>query len=104
MFKFIRNLFKKNEIEDIVDIPEVKESEVDLHETFEGMRKNAEEFAILSSRITELTSNVERMAKERGIVHKFKNSATGEIYEVEVDDHETFNKMMLNKDLHLLFD
>ncbi len=109
MFNFIKNLFKKEkETEEIViDIPEVEEfyePDVDLHETFEAMRKSAEETDVLLQRAKEISNELDGMLKRMGIVHKFRNPATGEVYVVEPGDHETFNKMMLNKELQMVFD
>lgn len=109
MFKFIKNLFKKEKEtkEIIIDIPEVEdvyEPNEELHEAIERTRKTFEETDILLERAKEMSHSLDDMLKSMGIVHKFRNPATGEIYEVDPGDHETFNKMMLNRELHLVFD
>lgn len=133
MFKFIKKLFNKEKENKVtVDISEngspvlerdesletalkdldetaarvqkrIDERHANLNEELKATRKNIEQSEILLQRGLEIQSELDRMLKDLGIVHKFRDTTTGEIYEVEPDDHETFNKMMCNKNMQMLF-
>jgi hypothetical protein len=131
MFKFIKKLFKK-ETKVTVDIPETKDpiwecdenmvallKDLDetavllqdrmderrgkLNEEIEALHKTTEQSEILLQRGLEIQGELDNMLKRLGIVHRFRDTKTGEIYEVEPGDNEKFNEMMCNKDMQMLF-
>lgn len=108
MFKFIKNLFKKDKEPEVVDvdidddgIPELEESYARFKESHDRI---CEESIVRAQRIVEMQSEIDRILKNLGVVHKFRDVNTGEIHIVQPDDHETFSKMMGNKDMQMVFD
>ena len=108
MFKLIKNLFKKDKEAEVADvdinddgIPELEESYARFKENHDRIR---EESIIRTQRIVEMQTEIDRALKNLGVVHKFRDVNTDEIHIVQPDDHETFNKMMGNKDMQLVFD
>lgn len=131
MFKFIKKLIKK-EPKVIVDNSETKDpiQECDecldallkdldeknamlqkrmderrsrLNEEIKATHKTIEQSEILLQRAFEIQGEIDNMLKGLGIVHRFRDTKTGEIYEVEPGDNEKFNEMMNNKDMQLVF-
>ena len=94
MFKFIKNLFKKDKEPEVVvvdidegGVPELEESYARLKETHDRI---CEESIVRAQRIVEMQTEIDRILKNLGIVHKFRDVNTGEIYVVQPDDHEAF--------------
>lgn len=104
MFKFIKKLFKKKEEVIVEDIPTVDEQRERLNELVEDYKKSHEKIDMLLQRSEEIRAESDKVLKRLGVKHKFRDTTDGTIYEVEPDDHETFDKMMYNRNMQLVFD
>lgn len=108
MFKFIKNLFKKEKEPEVVvvdvdesGVPELEESYARFKETHDRI---CEESIVRAQRIVEMQNEIDRTLKNLGIVYKFRDVNTGEIYVICPGDRESFSKMMSNKDMQMIFD
>jgi hypothetical protein len=104
MFEFIKKLFKKKEEVIIEEIPTVDDQDRQINEYLEKLNKSYEKTEILIARMKEIRAHNDAVLKDLGVKHKFRDTTDGTIYEVEPDDHETFNKMMYNRNMQLVFD
>lgn len=106
MFKFIKNLFKKEKEPEVVITvnPEVERLDKEIDERLKDLDKHRERFAARAEKRQQCMNELIRIAKDLGVVYKFRNTTTGEIFIVEPDDRETYDKMMGDRNMQLVFD
>lgn len=107
MFNFIKKLFKKEQkteavvkTEESVVLPKIEYDE----EYWSESRKTWEESRALAIKAEDLRRELGESLKRLGVVYKFMDLTTGEIYEVQPDDFETFDKMMVDKNTSIVYD
>jgi hypothetical protein len=81
---------------------DLREAMERLKTSQDKLKNSREKSEVDSMRLDELLDASTKMCKELGIIHKFEDTTTGEIHEVQPDDHETFNKMMSNRNMKML--
>ena len=87
MFKFIRNLFKK-EGEVIATVDTLEELDKEITKALDQRDREKEE----------------KMRRELRFIAKFRDIRTGEIHEVYTYDSATFLKLFHDKNMRMLFD
>ena len=105
MFKFIKNLFKKETEPKVVIArnPVIEAQNKEIDELLKGLDEHRERLAARAEKRKQARDELDRVAKELGVVHKFRDTTTGEIFIVQPDDHETFSEMMGNRNIQLVF-
>ena len=106
MFKFIKNLFKKEKEPEVVIAvnPEVEALDKEINERLKALDERRERSIAYAEKAVACRDELASMLKRLGVVHKFRDIETGEIHEVQPDDHETFSKMMGNRNMQIVFD
>lgn len=107
MFNFIKRFFEKERKSEAV----MAETEAVINTTRERAqvlkseaRNNSDELDALLEKAREARRENAKWLNSRGVVHKFRDRTTGEIYEVQPDDFETFDKMMVDKNTSIVYD
>lgn len=106
MFKFIKNLFKKEKEPEVVIAvnPEVAALDKEIDERLKELDEHRERLAARAEKRQQCMNELIRIAKDLGVVYKFRDTTTGEIHEVQPDDRETYDKMMDDRNMQLVFD
>jgi hypothetical protein len=104
MFNFIKNLFDKKETKPAyVEVKTVVLPEVNDQELNNIMKEVDEVAAAFNEKREDRHQVLVESVKRLGITHKFRDTTTGEIHEVDASDFETFSEMMSNKNMQMIF-
>lgn len=105
MFTFIKKLFEKEHEPEVVIArnPVIEAQNKEIDELLTKLDEHRERLAARAEKRQQARDELGRVAKELGVVHKFRDTTTGEIHIVQPDDHETFDKMMGNRNMQLVF-
>jgi hypothetical protein len=106
MFKFIKKLFKKEKKPEVVitNNPEIEALDAELNERLKALDERRERSIAIAEKAVACRNELASSLKRLGVVYKFRDTETGEIHEVQPDDHETFSEMMGNRKMQIVFD
>lgn len=105
MFKFIKNLFKKdvkNEAKLAVS-PKNEELDRKTTEDLPTLEELREQIRISQQRYQEARNECNKRLREIGFVYRFRDTRTGEIHKVTPGDDETYRKLFYDKDMEIYF-
>ena len=106
MFNFIKKLFKKEHEPEVVieRNPVIEAQDKEIDELLKRLDERRERSIAYAEKAVALRDELASTLKRLGAVYKFRDTETGEIHIVQPDDHETFSKMMGNRNMQLVFD
>ena len=106
MFGFIKKLFKKERDAEVVieRSPVIEAQDEEIDKLLKDLDERRERSIAYTEKAVALQHELNKSLKQLGVVYKFRDTKTGEIHIVEPGDHASFNKMMGNRNMQLVFD